>query len=216
MWSLPAPVQLTSTRTAGMNFGCSDSSAACSLRCVRMPNGLLLMIERAGQGCAIGSALFACIHQPYACEGQRTGPCTSGINENMFADERPSSDGVFLRIGSGQPGSRSLAPNSEYTRPTERTSASRLPIGTPLHSLIWTHDLPCVLSAPDRTEANLSRTGDPPHARKDRYVDGTSPGSYSFLGLRNGLPSFDPGLLRYPQRGFLLAPQMNFPFFTEM
>ena len=31
------------------------------------------MIERAGQGCAIGSALFERIHQPYAREGQRTG-----------------------------------------------------------------------------------------------------------------------------------------------
>jgi len=31
------------------------------------------MIQRAGQGCAIGSALFERIHQPYAREGQRTG-----------------------------------------------------------------------------------------------------------------------------------------------
>ena len=31
------------------------------------------MIERAGQGCAIGSALFERIHQPYTREGQRTG-----------------------------------------------------------------------------------------------------------------------------------------------
>ena len=36
-------------------------------------NRRLLMIERAGQGCAIGSALFERIHQPYAREGQRTG-----------------------------------------------------------------------------------------------------------------------------------------------
>ena len=41
-------------------------------------NDRLLMIERAGQGCAIGSALFACIHQPYACEGQRTGALHAG------------------------------------------------------------------------------------------------------------------------------------------
>ena len=33
----------------------------------------LLMIERAGQDCAIGNALFERIHQPYAREGQRTG-----------------------------------------------------------------------------------------------------------------------------------------------
>ena len=31
------------------------------------------MIERAGQDCAIGSALFERIHQPYAREGNRTG-----------------------------------------------------------------------------------------------------------------------------------------------
>ena len=31
------------------------------------------MIERAGQDCAIGTALFERIHQPYAREGQRTG-----------------------------------------------------------------------------------------------------------------------------------------------
>ena len=39
----------------------------------RQVNDRLLMIERAGQGCAIGSALFERIHQPYAREGQRTG-----------------------------------------------------------------------------------------------------------------------------------------------
>ncbi len=47
----------------------------------RQVNDRLLMIERAGQGCAIGSALFERIHQPYIREGQRTGePCASGIN----------------------------------------------------------------------------------------------------------------------------------------
>ena len=39
----------------------------------RQVNDRLLMIERAGQGCAIGSALFERIHQPYAREGNRTG-----------------------------------------------------------------------------------------------------------------------------------------------
>ena len=39
----------------------------------RQVNDRLLMIERAGQGCAIGSGLFERIHQPYAREGQRTG-----------------------------------------------------------------------------------------------------------------------------------------------
>ena len=36
------------------------------------------MIERAGQGCAIGSALFERIHQPYNREGQRTGALRFG------------------------------------------------------------------------------------------------------------------------------------------
>jgi hypothetical protein len=39
----------------------------------RQVNDRLLMIERAGQDCAIGSALFERIHQPYAREGNRTG-----------------------------------------------------------------------------------------------------------------------------------------------
>ena len=41
-------------------------------------NGRLLMLERAGQGCAIGSALFERIHQPYIWEGQRTGALRFG------------------------------------------------------------------------------------------------------------------------------------------
>jgi hypothetical protein len=36
------------------------------------------MIERAGQGCAIESALFERISQPYAREGQRTGALRFG------------------------------------------------------------------------------------------------------------------------------------------
>jgi hypothetical protein len=44
----------------------------------RQVNQRVLMIERAGQGCAIGSALFERIHQPYAREGQRTGALRFG------------------------------------------------------------------------------------------------------------------------------------------
>jgi len=44
----------------------------------RAVNRRLLMIERAGQGCAIGSALFERIHQPYIREGQRTGALRFG------------------------------------------------------------------------------------------------------------------------------------------
>jgi hypothetical protein len=39
----------------------------------RQVNRRLLTIERAGQGCAIGSAFFERIHQPYNREGHRTG-----------------------------------------------------------------------------------------------------------------------------------------------
>jgi hypothetical protein len=41
-------------------------------------NRRLLMIERAGQGCALGSALFERIQQPYVREGQRTGALRFG------------------------------------------------------------------------------------------------------------------------------------------
>ena len=44
----------------------------------RQVNHRVLMIERAGQGCAIGSALFERIHQPYNREGQRTGALRFG------------------------------------------------------------------------------------------------------------------------------------------
>ncbi len=44
----------------------------------RAVNHRLLMIERAGQGCAIGSALLERIHLPYVREGQRTGALRFG------------------------------------------------------------------------------------------------------------------------------------------
>ena len=44
----------------------------------RQVNHRLLMIERAGQSCAIGSALFERIHLPYNQEGQRTGALRFG------------------------------------------------------------------------------------------------------------------------------------------
>lgn len=46
-------------------------------------NRRLLEIERAGQGCAIGSALIERIHQPYVCEGQRTGALRFGDQRAM-------------------------------------------------------------------------------------------------------------------------------------
>ena len=49
----------------------------------RQVNNRLLMIERAGQGCAIGSALFERIHQPYIREGQRTGALRFGDQRAM-------------------------------------------------------------------------------------------------------------------------------------
>ena len=49
----------------------------------RAVNDRPLMIERAGQGCAIGSALFERIHQPYVREGQRTGALRFGDQRAM-------------------------------------------------------------------------------------------------------------------------------------
>jgi hypothetical protein len=49
----------------------------------RRVNQRLLMIERAGQSCAIGSALFERIHQPYQREGQRTGALRFGDQRAM-------------------------------------------------------------------------------------------------------------------------------------
>ena len=46
-------------------------------------NRRLLEIERAGQGCAIGSALFERIHQPFVREGQRTGALRFGDQRAM-------------------------------------------------------------------------------------------------------------------------------------
>ena len=48
----------------------------------RQVNQRLLMIERAGQSCAIGSALFVRIHQPHH-EGQRTGALRFGDQRAM-------------------------------------------------------------------------------------------------------------------------------------
>jgi hypothetical protein len=44
----------------------------------RQVNQRLLIIEQAGQSCAIGSALYERIHQPYNREGQRTGALRFG------------------------------------------------------------------------------------------------------------------------------------------
>ena len=49
----------------------------------RQVNHRLLIIEKAGQGCAIGSALFERIHQPYVREGQRTGALRFGDQRAM-------------------------------------------------------------------------------------------------------------------------------------
>ena len=49
----------------------------------RRVNQRLLIIERAGQSCAIGSALFERIHQPYNSEGQRTGAFRFGDQRAM-------------------------------------------------------------------------------------------------------------------------------------
>jgi hypothetical protein len=46
-------------------------------------NHRLLMIERAGQSCAIGSALYERLHLPYDREGQRTGALRFGDTRAM-------------------------------------------------------------------------------------------------------------------------------------
>jgi hypothetical protein len=56
----------------------TSRSALSSARTDRQVNHRVLMIERAGQGCAIGTALFERIHQPYNREGQRTGALRFG------------------------------------------------------------------------------------------------------------------------------------------
>jgi hypothetical protein len=53
------------------------------IRKARQVNQRLLIIERAGQSCAIGSALFERIHQPYNREGQRTGALRFGDQRAM-------------------------------------------------------------------------------------------------------------------------------------
>jgi len=49
----------------------------------RQVNDRLRMIEKAGQGCAIGPALFERLHQPYNREGQRTGALRFGDQRAM-------------------------------------------------------------------------------------------------------------------------------------
>jgi len=53
------------------------------IRKARAVNSRLLIIERAGQSCAIGSALFERIHQPYNREGHRTGALRFGDSRAM-------------------------------------------------------------------------------------------------------------------------------------
>jgi hypothetical protein len=50
---------------------------------VRQVNHRLLMIERAGQGCALGDSLFERLQQPYIREGQRTGALRFGDQRVM-------------------------------------------------------------------------------------------------------------------------------------
>jgi hypothetical protein len=68
------------------------SDVGCKARLQHLPelvakghevNRRLLEIERAGQGCAIGSALFERIQQPYVREGQRTGALRFGDQRAM-------------------------------------------------------------------------------------------------------------------------------------
>ena len=76
----------------------------------RAINQRVLTIERAGQGCAIGSALFERTHQPYNREGQRTGALRFGDHRAMAArielyDPLPRLHGLIERV----PGTHSYA-----------------------------------------------------------------------------------------------------------
>jgi hypothetical protein len=64
----------------------------------REVNDRLLIIERAGQGCAIGSALFERIQQPYVREGQRTGALRFG---DIRAMALAGALGVFVHAVAG-------------------------------------------------------------------------------------------------------------------
>ncbi len=64
----------------------------------RQVNHRLLMIERAGQDCAIETALFERISQPYAREGQRTGALRFGDPRVMAL---AGALGVMVHVVSG-------------------------------------------------------------------------------------------------------------------
>jgi hypothetical protein len=64
----------------------------------REVNDRLLIIERAGQGCAIGSAFFERIQQPYVREGQRTGALRFG---DIRAMALAGALGVFVHAVAG-------------------------------------------------------------------------------------------------------------------
>jgi hypothetical protein len=65
----------------GVGAACRTSSELINK--ARAVNQWLLTIERAGQSCAIGSALFECIHLPCKREGQRTGALRFGDSRAM-------------------------------------------------------------------------------------------------------------------------------------
>ena len=97
-----------------------------------------------------------------------------------------------------------------------------------LVNLAAAYDCIKAFSETDQTEdlrAIKAPIPSPPHDERGLVAPGsTSPkepprssiGAQVLLGSRNGLPSGEPGLIRYPQRGFWPLVQMNFPSFTEM
>jgi hypothetical protein len=97
----------------------------------------LLMIEQAGQRCAIGSALFERIHQPYHQEGQRTGALRFGdpslsTSASAVYGSTGSSHASPARTPTSSPPTGSASPSStqssatgSYDRYSTRTNHPR-------------------------------------------------------------------------------------------
>src|SRR5207302_1568956 len=82
IWQIPTPLS-AAHRAAGYWWELSMSQVEVSRTLVldepaRAANQRLLIIEQAAQSCAIASALYERIHQPYNREGQRTGALRFG------------------------------------------------------------------------------------------------------------------------------------------
>jgi hypothetical protein len=81
----------------------------------RQVNHRLLIIERAGQSCAIGSALFERLHLPYDGEGQRTGALRFGDTRAMAWPARSATSSTPSPALPTRPSARWSPPTSTTT-----------------------------------------------------------------------------------------------------